>query len=107
MSQYRKKIDPEMLPFEVLDVMKNLGQKISIARRARKWTQPDMAGRVGVGLNTMVAIERGSPSVQFGSYVMALWALNLLDEFERIARPQDDEVTLSSALKRLPKRVTR
>lgn len=107
MKQFKKKIDPDMLPFEVVDVLKNLGQKISIARRARKWTQQDMAGRVGVGMNTMVSIERGSPSVQFGSYVMALWALNLLDEFERIARPQDDEVTFSAALKVLPQRVSR
>lgn len=96
-----------MLPYEVTEALQGLGRNISIARRARKWTQQDMAGRVGVGMNTMVAIERGSPSVQFWSYVMALWALNLLDEFERVARPQDDDVTLNGAFRSLPRRISK
>lgn len=105
MSERRKKIDADLLPFEVAEAMGALGKKISIARRARKWTQRDMAGRVGVGMNTMVEIERGSPSVQFGSYVMALWVLNMLDEFTHMANAADD-VTISSAIMRLPKRVS-
>jgi len=106
MTTKKRKIDPDMLPFEVAESMRALGEKISIARRARKWTQRDLAGRVGVGMNTMVEIERGSQSVQFGSYVMALWALNLMSEFERLAKPENDEITVTGAISRLPRRVS-
>lgn len=64
-------------------------------------TQSELAARIDVGLNTMISIEKGSPSVQFGSYLMALWSMNLLDEFERIARPEDDDVTVKVGIRKI------
>lgn len=40
--------------------MQNLGQQIKAARKARKWTQADLAKMAGIDRTTMGSIERGS-----------------------------------------------
>lgn len=75
----------QLLPFEAEDVLRGLGERISVARRARGLTQADLAAKAGVGLSTIVAIEKGRPTVQFGFWLSALWALDLLEGFESIA----------------------
>ena len=96
-----QKANLDRLPFEVCCALQNLGKKIAIARKSRLLTQADLAGRIDVGLNTMIAIEQGVPSVQFGSYIMALWSLNLLGEFDRIANPEDDPVTVNYGISKI------
>ncbi|MFA6015950.1 MAG: hypothetical protein WC742_12870 [Gallionellaceae bacterium] len=99
----KKRICFDELPIDVQTSLVNFGKKITIARRSRLLTQAELAARIDVGLNTMISIEQGSPSVQFGSYVMALWCLNLLDEFERVARPEDDPITVQIGIKKIGK----
>lgn len=43
-----------------------LGSEISRVRRERRWSQTDLANRVGVALGTIRAVEKGSPSVTLG-----------------------------------------
>lgn len=40
--------------------MDQLGQQIKAARKARKWTQADLAKMAGIDRTTMGSIERGS-----------------------------------------------
>jgi transcriptional regulator with XRE-family HTH domain len=101
----QRKIEKDLLPFEVVEVLDGLGAKTSIARRARGWTQADVANKAGVGLNTMGEIEKGSPSVQFGHWLKVLWALDQLDALEMAACPEDDALTQALLVRRLPKRV--
>jgi Predicted transcriptional regulators len=95
----------DMLPFEAEEVIAALGRKIGLARRARSWTQADLAAKMGVSVNTVVNLEKGRPSVAFGQVVMALWLLDSLDMLRQAARPEDDPVIQNEALRRLPKRV--
>ncbi|NPT54178.1 helix-turn-helix domain-containing protein [Paraburkholderia sp. 5N] len=95
----------DMLPFEAEEVIAALGCKIGLARRARLWTQADLAAKMGVSVNTVVNLEKGRPSVAFGQVVMALWLLDSLDVLRQATRPEDDPVIQKEALKRLPKRV--
>lgn len=99
----RQKIDVDLLPFDVQDGLVAFGNKIAMARRARNYTQADLATRAGIGLNTLIAIEKGSPSVQLGSYVMVLWCMDLFREFEQLARPEDDPFIINYATSRLSK----
>ena len=69
-----------LIPLPAEKLLRVLGERICLARRARKLTQPDLAAQVGVGLSTLRQIETGAPTVQIGFYVSALWALDLLDE---------------------------
>jgi DNA-binding XRE family transcriptional regulator len=101
-----KKNQPlDLLPFEAEEVILALGSKIALARRARSWTQADLAAKMGVSVNTVVNLEKGRPSVAFGQVVMALWLLDALDILRQAARPEDDPVIQRVALSRLPKRV--
>jgi transcriptional regulator with XRE-family HTH domain len=49
-------------------------------------TQADLAAKAGVGLSTIVAIEKGAPTVQLGFWLNALWALDLLQPFAQLTQ---------------------
>ena len=72
-----------LLSLDAEDLLRHLGQRISLARRARHLTQPDLAVKTGVGLSTITQIEKGAPTVQIGFYINALWALDLLRELQQ------------------------
>lgn len=48
------------------EVCAALGSEIARARRERRWSQAELAERVGVSLGTVRAVEKGSPSVTLG-----------------------------------------
>ena len=76
----KRSASPHLLPLPAEDLLRVLGERIHLARRARQLTQPDLAAQVGIGLSTLRLIESGAPTVQVGFYVMTLWALDLLEE---------------------------
>lgn len=78
----KKSASAHLLPLEAEDLLIQLGQRISLARRARGTTQPDLAAKAGIGVSTMIQIEKGSPTVQIGFYMTVLWALDLLRSLE-------------------------
>lgn len=100
-------ISIEELPHEVQGILLNLGGKITLARRARRWSQSDLAAKAGIGITTMVAIEKGSAKVQFVHWLSVLWALDLLDIVEMAAQPEDDALLKALIEKRIPERIRR
>ena len=69
------------LPFEVSASLEALGHRIALSRKERKQSQRVFADVLGVAPATLVAIERGAPSVQIGHYARALWLLEIQDAF--------------------------
>lgn len=69
------------LPFEVSASLEALGHRIALSRKERKQSQRVFADVLGVAPATLVAIERGAPSVQIGHYARALWLLEIQDTF--------------------------
>ena len=69
------------LPFEAEDVLLTLAGRVRIARKARSLTQADLAAKAGISTNTLLAMEKGTPSVQLGYWLQVLWALDLLSGF--------------------------
>lgn len=67
------------LPFEVSASLQALGHRIVIARKNRRYSQRVFADMLGVAPATLVAIERGAPTVQIGHYARALWMLDIDD----------------------------
>jgi DNA-binding XRE family transcriptional regulator len=94
------------LPFEAEDVLLALAARIRVVRRARALTQADLAVKAGISMTTMVAIEKGAPTVQIGHWVSTLWALDLLQGFasqlDQLGRDEGDVALLEA---QLPKRV--
>ena len=65
------------LPLSVRDSLKEIGGLISCARKEKKWTQEDLAQRIGINRMTVVRIEKGAPEVATGWYLTAAWLLGL------------------------------
>ncbi|WP_431104392.1 helix-turn-helix domain-containing protein [Roseateles noduli] len=78
-------------PFILEDSLEDLGDRISLARRARRLTQQDLAAKAGIGLSTLLAVEKGTPSVQIGSVLMVLWALGLEGTFDSLSNLGSDK----------------
>jgi transcriptional regulator with XRE-family HTH domain len=51
---------------QTLDAVRVLGLQIARARRARRWTQQELAERAGISENTLRSIERGSETATIG-----------------------------------------
>lgn len=67
------------LPFEVSATLQALGHLIALARKSRRYSQRVFADMLGIAPATLVAIERGAPTVQIGHYARALWMLDVDD----------------------------
>ena len=50
----------------VKQVLTTLGAEIERGRKARKFSQADLADRIGCSRNTLRAVEAGKPSVEIG-----------------------------------------
>lgn len=88
-----------------LGALQLLGEQIRLGRRARRWTQEELAQRAGVTRRTLRRAENGDPSVSIGT-VFELAALAGVTLFH----PDDERLSLDldrtrarSAL--LPKRI--
>ena len=90
-------------PIDVRDTLRQLGERIVIARKAAEWRQVDLADHAGVSRSTLVEIEKGSPHVSIGNYLAILWALNILDDVDKIAILESDSHRLMAS--QLPKRI--
>lgn len=65
------------LPSSVREAIKETGALIACARKEKKWTQEELARRIGVSRMTVVRIEKGAPEVATGWYLTAAWLLGL------------------------------
>lgn len=77
----RRAFEISPLPFEVSAALEGLGQRLALARKERKQSQRVFADILGIAPATLVAIERGAPTVQLGHYARALWLLEIQDTF--------------------------
>jgi transcriptional regulator with XRE-family HTH domain len=67
-----------------------LGENIKLARKRRKLTAIQLAERAAIERLTLRKIERGDPGVSMGAYFNVLRALNLHEDFLKLA--VDDEL---------------
>lgn len=70
-------------------ILEQLGENIKLARKRRKLTTTQVAERANIDRTTLYYIERGRPSVSIGNYFNVLRALNLHEDFLKLAA--DDE----------------
>lgn len=90
---------------EVIALASNIGNMVSVSRRVRKIKQADLAAMSGVGMNTMVSIEKGETTVQLGLYLQVLSALGITDILKPIVDQTADTTGISTMANLLPKRV--
>lgn len=73
----RASIKTAILPISVRETLKEIGGLISCARKEKRWTQEELARRIGVNRMTVVRMEKGAPEVATGWYLTAAWLLGL------------------------------
>ncbi|MBO6298529.1 MAG: helix-turn-helix domain-containing protein [Lachnospiraceae bacterium] len=79
-----------LLP-DTMKILEEMGMQIKYARLRRKLTAELVAERAGISRATLVAIEKGSPSVAMGCYAAVLHALNKMDK-DLLLIAKDDEL---------------
>jgi len=64
---------------QTIDAVRVLGLEIARARRTRRWTEAQLAERVGISAITLRNIERGAPTVGIGTVfeVATILGINL------------------------------
>ncbi|HKG04846.1 MAG TPA: helix-turn-helix transcriptional regulator [Pedobacter sp.] len=68
----------------------SLGENIKLARKRRKLTAIQLSERAAIERVTLRKIEHGDPSVSMGAYFNVLRALNLHEDFLKLA--MDDKL---------------
>ncbi|MBW2593033.1 MAG: helix-turn-helix transcriptional regulator [Deltaproteobacteria bacterium] len=99
------------LPPSVRESLKEVGDLIACARKEKRWTQEELARRIGVNRMTVVRIEKGAPEVATGWYLTAAWLLGLpILTWQTMGEGRSDSVVgdlLTKLKKNLPKTVRR
>ncbi|MDL1962863.1 MAG: helix-turn-helix domain-containing protein [Deltaproteobacteria bacterium] len=104
----RKPIGNHM-PLPVRQALKELGMLIASGRKERRFTQAELANRVGVGRMTIVRMEQGAPEIAIGYYLTAAWILGLpvlsWCDFAGLHVDSSVAVFLEKLSKHLPERI--
>lgn len=87
------------MPPLVLAQLQQLGAHLAIARKRRKASRRDWAARIGVTEPTLARMEKGDPSVAFGSYATALWLIGRVQALAELAAPERDLGALDSEVR--------
>jgi len=78
------------LPAQVMDSIRQLAERIRIARKRRGWTVAETALKAGINRNTLTALELAKPGVSISAYLAVLWVLGLDRTLEAVANPDQD-----------------
>ncbi len=70
--------------------MKQLGQRIRVARIRRGWSVAELASKAGINRNTLSALELGRAGTAIGVCFTVLWALGLEKSLDAVADPDTD-----------------
>jgi transcriptional regulator with XRE-family HTH domain len=66
--------------------MRALGQRLKVARLRRRIPSTLFAERMGVSRDTLNRLEKGNPTIAFGTYMRALRVLGLDQDIDAVAR---------------------
>ncbi len=90
-------------------ILSEMGENVKLARLRRKLSAQQVAERSNIGRTTLFRIEKGSPTVSIGSYLLVLQVLGLEKDFLLLAKDdllgrklQDASISTSE---RAPKRI--
>ena len=72
------------VPVDVHIALQSMGDRATVARKARNLTQADLARLSNVGLSTISSIEAGHDGVTLASLLKVLSALDLLKQTDEI-----------------------
>jgi len=87
-------------PYQVEDAIKTLGANLRTARLRRGLTMQEIGEKIGAGTRAVADAEKGKPSTAIAVYVGLLWALDLIDQMQDVAAPENDKEGLALSMSR-------
>lgn len=90
-------------PILIQNALNELGQRVAVLRKARGYTQADLAQVAGVGISTIASIEGGFDGVALGNVLKVMLAMGLLDQTGSLFSLEGDPDLLRYALNALSK----
>jgi len=75
---------PTLFP-KMLRQLELVGENIKLARLRRKFSLEQVSERADVSLENLFEIEKGSPNISIGEYLLVLRVLNLDGDIYKIA----------------------
>lgn len=87
-------------PYPVEDAIKTLGANLRTARLRRGLTMQEIGEKIGAGTRAVADAEKGKPSTAIAVYVGLLWALDLIDQMQDVAAPENDKEGLALSMSR-------
>jgi transcriptional regulator with XRE-family HTH domain len=92
-------------PAAVLTQARLLGARLRFARKRRRLTLRELAGKAGIAYDTARAAEGGNLQTGIGAYLALAWAMGLDYAFSELLKPEADIEGGRLALVQLPERV--
>ena len=93
------------MPLPAMHALRKLGRELALARRKRRISTADMAGRAFISRSTLWRLERGDPAIAVGTLATVAFVLQLHDRLANLAAPSSDVIALSLDEQRLPQRI--
>lgn len=87
-------------PYPVEDAIKTLGANLRTARLRRGLTMQEIGEKIGAGTRAVADAEKGKPSTAIAVYVGLLWALDLIEQMQDVAAPENDKEGLALSMSR-------
>lgn len=84
----------DALPPVAAQALKDLGERLAVARKRRGQSQRAWAQRLGVSVPTLIRLEQGDPGVGIGIVASALWLIGRVQALPELADPQADRGAL-------------
>ena len=97
--------NPTAMPPPVARALRKLGHDLSVARRTRRWTQQNLAQRMGTSVSTVRRMEDGNPGTALHAFLRALHVLGRLEDMVKIMALDQDALGLELMQGQLPQRV--
>lgn len=98
-------VQKRALPVDAAERVKELGNRVRLARIRRGMSIAELAAKAGINRNTLNALELGKHGVAIGAYVTVLWALGLEKTLDGAAHPDADTHGKTLEASRRPARV--
>jgi len=78
------------IPILVQDALSELGHGMALKRKTLRLTQSDLALQAGVGLSTVVSLEKGHDGVSLGNLCKVLDVLGTLDQLACLVQTNEE-----------------
>ncbi len=93
------------MPLPVKRAVMKFGRDLSLARRRRRFSQESMARRIGISVSSLRRLEKGDPSLSWGTIARAMYVLGEIEKLNQLLDTAKDDIGLMLMDEQLPRRI--